>query len=278
MECSRTNTESCIEWGSIEGGEIEFESLTEDTLEGALQVIRKSFFPNESICKAVNLISAPCSVRALEELCVEIAKDGVSIVAVDVKTGEVVGVVLNKIKILRDHPMPRDPVTNPRRPCGRPPFRRHRPVLWRPCQKSWLERFKDNCVHHRARGYVDFLIAIHSKINLFKYYNIDCIMELMFLATLPEMQQRKIGEGLVSVSVEVANALNNGQQVKVPISDTGINSVINNFLSIPNLSTKMGTGYITMTVSSINRVTAARENRNAVRIRSITSFNRPMIA
>ncbi|XP_076384072.1 uncharacterized protein LOC143262726 [Megalopta genalis] len=234
MECSRTNTESCIEWGSIEGGEIEFESLTEDTLEGALQVIRKSFFPNESICKAVNLISAPCSVRALEELCVEIAKDGVSIVAVDVKTGEVVGVVLNKIKILRDHPMPRDPVTNPRRPCGRPPFRRHRPVLWRPCQKSWLERFKDNCVHHRARGYVDFLIAIHSKINLFKYYNIDCIMELMFLATLPEMQQRKIGEGLVSVSVEVANALNNGQQVKVPISDTGINSVIHNFLSIPN--------------------------------------------
>ncbi|XP_076384341.1 uncharacterized protein LOC143262655 [Megalopta genalis] len=206
MECSRTNTESCIEWGSIEGGEIEFESLTEDTLEGALQVIRKSFFPNESICKAVNLISAPCSVRALEELCVEIAKDGVSIVAVDVKTGEVVGVVLNKIKILRDHPMPRDPVTNPRRPCGRPPFRRHRPVLWRPCQKSWLERFKDNC---------------------------------------------KVRFAFIHV---LTTTLEN------------------------SLSTKMGTGYITMTVSSINRVTAARENRNAVRIRSITSFNRPMIA
>ncbi|XP_076384091.1 uncharacterized protein LOC143261749 [Megalopta genalis] len=137
MECSRTNTESCIEWGSIEGGEIEFESLTEDTLEGALQVIRKSFFPNESICKAVNLISAPCSVRALEELCVEIAKDG----GVDVP-GYAAGDAAAK-----------------------------------------------NC-----------------------------------------------------------------------------------------LSTKMGTGYITMTVSSINRVTAARENRNAVRIRSITSFNRPMIA
>ncbi|XP_076384135.1 uncharacterized protein LOC143261998 [Megalopta genalis] len=170
MECSRTNTESCIEWGSIEGGEIEFESLTEDTLEGALQVIRKSFFPNESICKAVNLISAPCSVRALEELCVEIAKDGVSIVAVDVKTEEVVGVVLNKIKILRDHPMPRDP---------------------------------------------------------------------------------KVRFAFIHV---LTTTLEN------------------------SLSTKMGTGYITMTVSSINRVTAARENRNAVRIRSITSFNRPMIA
>ncbi|XP_076380281.1 uncharacterized protein LOC143259931 [Megalopta genalis] len=223
MECSSTKTQICIQWGSINGGEIEFESLTENTLEGALEVIWKSFFTNESICKVVNLISAPCSVRALLELCVEIARDGVSIVAIDAKTGEVVGVVLNKIKILRDHPVQRDPLTNP---CG---------------QKSWLERFNDNCIHHAARGYVDFLIAIHSKINLFKYYNIDCIMECMFLATLPEMQQQKIGEGLVSVSVEVANALNNGLQVKVPLSYTGINSTIHNFLSIPKLVTAIMT-------------------------------------
>ncbi|XP_076384175.1 uncharacterized protein LOC143262195 [Megalopta genalis] len=220
---SRTKTQSCIQWGSINGGEIEFESLTENTLEGALEVIWKSFFTNESICKVVNLISASCSARALMELCVEIARDGVSIVAVDVKTEEVVGVVLNKIKILRDHPVQRDPLTNP---YG---------------QKSWLERFNDNCIHHAARGYVDFLIAIHSKINLFKYYNIDCIMECMFLATLPEMQQQKIGEGLVCVSVEVANALNNGQQVKVPLFYTGINSMIHNFLSIPKLVTAIMT-------------------------------------
>ncbi|XP_076384146.1 uncharacterized protein LOC143262071 [Megalopta genalis] len=182
MECSRTNTESCIEWGSIEGGEIEFESLTEDTLEGALQVIRKSFFPNESICKAVNLISAPCSVRALEELCVEIAKDGVSIVAVDVKTGEVVGVVLNKIKILRDHPMPRDPVTNPRRPCGRPPFRRHRPVLWRPCQKSWLERFKDNCA---IIGLLKLVILLILTAFLFSLAAVTRLMELTVIVMYP---------------------------------------------------------------------------------------------
>lgn len=86
-------------WGSMENGQIEFESLSDDTLEGALNVIRKSFFLYEKICIAVELNSEPGASKELEELCLYTAKDGVSVVAIDVTTNEVVGVAFNKIQV-----------------------------------------------------------------------------------------------------------------------------------------------------------------------------------
>lgn len=86
-------------WGSLENGRIEFESLSDETLEGALEVIRKGFFPHESVSVAVELISEPGASEELEELCLNAAKDGVSVVAIDITTNEVVGVAFNKLQV-----------------------------------------------------------------------------------------------------------------------------------------------------------------------------------
>lgn len=86
-------------WGSTEDGRIEFESLTDETLEGALEVLRKCFFIYESICTAVNLTSEPGASEELEELCLNAAKDGISVVAIDVHSNEVVGVCFNKMQV-----------------------------------------------------------------------------------------------------------------------------------------------------------------------------------
>lgn len=86
-------------WGSTENGQIEFESLSDETLEGALNVIRKTFFFYESVCVAVDLMSEPGASEELEELCLYAAKDGVSVVAIDITTNEVVGVAFNKIQV-----------------------------------------------------------------------------------------------------------------------------------------------------------------------------------
>lgn len=88
-------------WGSTEDRSVDFESLTNDTLEGALNVIRKSFFLYESVSRGVDLLSEPGASDELEELCLDAAKDGVSLVAVDVNTGEVIGVAFNKIQVNR---------------------------------------------------------------------------------------------------------------------------------------------------------------------------------
>ncbi|XP_031772699.1 uncharacterized protein LOC100868127 isoform X2 [Apis florea] len=77
-----SRTSSYHVWDSINNGAIVFESLTDDTFEGALNVIRKSFFVYENVCKAVDILSESGASKELEELCLDAAKDGVSVVAV----------------------------------------------------------------------------------------------------------------------------------------------------------------------------------------------------
>lgn len=86
-------------WGSTEDGKIEFESLTNETLKGAIKVLREGFFPLENICKGVALLAEPGASAELVELSLEAVQDGVSVVAVEVATGDVVGVVFNKIQV-----------------------------------------------------------------------------------------------------------------------------------------------------------------------------------
>lgn len=86
-------------WGSTEDRTIDFESLTNETLEGALDVMRKSFFVYESVSRGVDLLSEPGASEELENLCLDAAKDGVSVVAVDIHSGEVIGVAFNKLQV-----------------------------------------------------------------------------------------------------------------------------------------------------------------------------------
>lgn len=97
-------------WGSTQDGRIEFESLTDETLEGALDVIRRSFFLYESVCIGVDLNSEAGAREELEELCLFAAKDGVSVVAKDITTNKVVGVSFNKIQVERTTAPPFRPV------------------------------------------------------------------------------------------------------------------------------------------------------------------------
>ncbi|XP_017761672.1 PREDICTED: uncharacterized protein LOC108551849 isoform X2 [Eufriesea mexicana] len=192
-------------WGSTEDESVDFESLTNDTLEGALNVIRKSFFVYESVSKGVDLLSEPGASEELEELCLDAAKDGVSLVAIDVNTGEVIGVAFNKIQVLNN-----------------------------PAEKSAFEMFSERCKHRSSKALVDFMIDVDARINLFKHYNTNCLFEVMFLATLPGNQKRRIGELLVCASIEVAKELKRGNAVKISVTINGDNT-IQNLNATPNL-------------------------------------------
>lgn len=198
-------------WGTTEDGDIEFESLTEDTLEGALKVLRESFFVYESVCVAVELVSEPGAAKELEQLCLDAAKDGVSVVAVHVATGEVVGVSFNKIQVRSN-----------------------------PEEKSAFELFGEGCKYKSSKGLVDFMINIDSRVDLFKHYNVDCILEIMFLATLPSFGRRRIGELMVSSSIEIARELKRGKKVKTPVPMNSDNSITNEH-AVPSLVSAIGT-------------------------------------
>ncbi|XP_076631781.1 uncharacterized protein LOC143346947 isoform X1 [Colletes latitarsis] len=208
---ARSRMSSYRPWGSSEDGAIEFESLTEDTLEGALNVMRKSFFVHESVSKGVALISEVGASEELEELCLDAAKDGVSVVAIEVASGEVVGAAFNKIQVLKSS-----------------------------MEKSAFEEFSENCKHKSSKALVDFMINVDSRINLFQHYNASCIFEIMFLATLPGMQKRRIGELLVSSSIELAKELRRGKSAKTPVKING-DDAIQNPSAVPSLASAIMT-------------------------------------
>jgi len=71
------------------------------------------------------------------------------------------------------------------------------------------------------------MINVDSQINLFEHYGVKCIFEIMFLATLPTYGKRRIGEMLVSSSLEICKELRHGENVRIPITIRGSNEVTN---------------------------------------------------
>lgn len=84
------------------------------------------------------------------------------------------------------------------------------------------------------------MIDIDSQINLFEHYNVKCILEMMFLGTLAGYSGRKIGELLVSSSLEIARELKRGNPVKMPVTINDSN-VIENYDAVPTLSSAIMT-------------------------------------
>jgi GNAT superfamily N-acetyltransferase len=59
---------------------------------------------------------------------------------------------------------------------------------------------------------------MEEKVDIFKHYGIATIMDHMFLVTHHEYYQQGIGRGLVAATIEIARALNRGEDVTVPVS------------------------------------------------------------
>jgi hypothetical protein len=86
-------------WARSEDRTVEWVSMRADQLAGAIDVMRESFFPNENISKALLLNERKRASAQTERLARLAANDGVSIVAVEVASGRVIGVAFNKIQV-----------------------------------------------------------------------------------------------------------------------------------------------------------------------------------
>lgn len=71
----------------------------EDHLLETVGVIRDSFYVDELVAVAVELQDNPTGRVELDELTCHVAKDGVSIAAIDKSTNKIVGVAVNKLHV-----------------------------------------------------------------------------------------------------------------------------------------------------------------------------------
>ncbi|XP_052867504.1 uncharacterized protein LOC128273551 [Anopheles cruzii] len=160
--------------------------------EQAMEVLRKSFFLHEIVCIGAEVDRTPQAQKDLEQLCLDVADGGVSLIARHKPTDTIVGVSFN---VLQTPSAPDD------------------------C--NYFEQFRDTkCTTDSSRSLMQYMITMDAKINLFKLFNVKCLLEIMFLATLPAYGGHGIATRLVEQSVSLALRLRSGTEVATS-ADTG---------------------------------------------------------
>lgn len=121
-------------------------------------------------------------------LCLETAKDGISVLARDKATREIVGFLFNKIQF---------PAENSNEP-------------------SYFEYFRDNkCLSKSSKALMNYMIEMDSKVDVFEKYKINCLVELMFIGVIPKYENRGIGTKLGEISVMIAKGLKEGKYTEL---------------------------------------------------------------
>ncbi|KAL5274129.1 hypothetical protein ACFFRR_000718 [Megaselia abdita] len=191
-------------FGFSNNGEIEFIQLTKDYVEDAVDMLYRSFFLNESVSKAseIDLPGNPSSIKGREELaelCRVAAKDGVSVVAKHVPTDKIVSVAFNKVQvssILLIFIFVLISYMQQLNPSG---------------GKTFFEQFRDDsCTSPNAKNLMNYMINMNKMCNVFTKHSIDCVIELMFLATLPEFGKKGIAYDCSRYTIELAKELSKG--------------------------------------------------------------------
>lgn len=173
-------------WGRCCNDEVEIIYYDEKYREQSMDVLRKSFFLNETVCIGSEVNLDPQAQLDLEQLCLDVGRSGTSLIARHVHSNSIVGVSFN---VLQTPSAPGD--------------------------LNYFESFRDDhCISQSSKSLMQYMITMDSKVDLFKKFNIDCLFEIMFLATLPEFEGKGIGSALVSRSIELAKLLKIGQSIE----------------------------------------------------------------
>lgn len=105
--------------------------------------------------------------------------------------------------------------------------------------------FDDFNKHHvqSANGklLMQYMVDVDQKCDLFAHFNADCLLEIMFLATLPEFKGRSIGKILCQYSIDLADELRQGKNLEIlPEKDRHRRPTLVSAIFTSNISQKIG--------------------------------------
>ncbi|KAK9888615.1 hypothetical protein WA026_000845 [Henosepilachna vigintioctopunctata] len=162
-------------------GNIKYALLTEEYYEGALNLLELNFFTRETTSVACGLSEDEESRNDLRRLCLEIAKNGNSVIAIDTQENKIAGVSINQIHEKGN---------------------------------SFYEQFSKTCKKNSSRNYLKCMLEIDNLIDFFEKYNCTCYMELLFLTTHPDYQGKNIATKLTEYTIYIAEQLKHRRIVK----------------------------------------------------------------
>lgn len=84
---------------------------------------------------------------------------------------------------------------------------------------KYYEEYAKNCKHESSKALIQYMIDAYSKCDLFKQTNVDCLLEIMFMVTLPEYRAKGLGKRLSEITAQLGRCLMRGEMVKVPVEE-----------------------------------------------------------
>ncbi|KAF2897681.1 hypothetical protein ILUMI_08498 [Ignelater luminosus] len=181
-------------WTISHNGFLKYVSLTPYHLQDALNIMRNCFFKEESVSRAIGLNKSPEAIRELDELVLDILEDGVSVIAVEEKTGKVAGSLLNKIITKEDSP------------------------------DGYFKKF--NFKHPLAKKYDEINVAIDNSLNGFELFKSNCYFESVYVTALPEFRNKEVALKLLQSSLKVAQCLKDGEDVRISVNSNELPPLI----------------------------------------------------
>lgn len=87
-------------------------------------------------------------------------------------------------------------------------------------EEPYFEKFAASCKEPSAKALVMFMKEADECCDLFGYCNADCVLELMFLATLKEHRGKGIAKALSEASIKFGSLLLAGKDLKQSLTGT----------------------------------------------------------
>ncbi|XP_045470315.1 uncharacterized protein LOC123677686 [Harmonia axyridis] len=179
-------------WETSDNGDIEIISLTEKYLNESLELLQNVFFTEEFTATACGVPNDPEAKKEWGEICLAVANEGVSVVAIDRKKDKVAAVAFNKLyqKINSKNSI----------------------SLYDKCLKS----FKNQS----AKDLIMCCKQMDNTTDLFDKCGCNCYLELMFLATSPNYKGQRLATKLTNATIELTRQLHQGNNVKKSLNGT----------------------------------------------------------
>ncbi|XP_065354951.1 uncharacterized protein LOC135949350 [Calliphora vicina] len=160
-------------------GQVEIVKITEDLHDAALELFRNYFMKYENVCNACNLLDTPEASNEMMLLMKATLKDNISFAARDVKTKELVGMCINQ--------------------------------LMNPSAQITLDELFASFKTPNMQTVVEYLDTVECTYDIFKEWQIDCVIELLFLSTRIDYGRRGIALSLAKYLLEYAAKLKEGE-------------------------------------------------------------------
>ncbi|XP_037823221.1 uncharacterized protein LOC119611645 [Lucilia sericata] len=156
-------------------GEVEIIKITEDLYEEAIELFRNYFMKYENVSIACNLSEKPETIAEMRVLLKAILKDSISFAARDVKTQELVALCINKFV--------------------------------NPSAQITLDEIFASFSTPNMQTVGEYLRILEGTYDIFKEWQIDCVIELSFLSTRTDYAKRGIAVSLAKYLLQYAAKL-----------------------------------------------------------------------